>query len=111
MEKQVKNSLFSRISSRCAFFCFSTIILWFFSGLSDNATIVFAGMICGLLTPVLAIAAIIAGITALVKLTPEEKLEKLNQSGTTKNNAVAGIAGALVFLAIFVLILIISNRY
>ncbi len=110
MNKKLKGSWLSRISSFNGLFGFCTAAVWFVSGMG-NAAMIILGMICGILTPLLAIAGIVFGIAALSRLTPEEKLEKISKSGTTKNNALAGIIASLFVLAVFIFILIISNKF
>ena len=110
MNKKLKGSWLSRISSSSGLFGFCTAAVWVVSGMG-NAAMIILGMICGILTPLLAIAGIVCGIAALCRLTPEEKLEKISTSGTTKNNALAGIIASLFALAVFIFILIISNKF
>ena len=97
-----KASPISRIASFCALIFFACVVLTFGAGvvgLSSELAIVVL-LLSWIVAPVTGLAAVVLGIVALCRLTPEEK-QQSGWSNTTKSNALVGI---IMPPAIFVLV-------
>jgi ABC-type proline/glycine betaine transport system permease subunit len=102
-----KASVLSRLASTFAFVYLLCVLLSFAAGIAglSSALAVVVAILSVFIAPPAGIAALVLGIIALCRLTPEEKSESAWRSGTTKNNALVGI---ILPPAIFVLMTVLN---
>lgn len=101
-----KASVLSRLASNFAFVYLLCVLFSFAAGIGGlSALAIVVSILSFFIAPAAGIAALVLGIIALCKLTPEEKSESAWRSGTTKNNALVGI---ILPPAIFVLMTVLN---